>query len=47
MYTCRGDKTRDMDIYMYLEKVRPYLIALIDETKTSDQNIKASHRTNS
>ena len=33
MYTCRGDENRDMDIDMYLDKVRPYLIALIDEKK--------------
>ena len=36
MYTCRDDK--DRDIYLY--KVRPYLIDLIDEKKLSDQNIQ-------
>ena len=40
MYTCRGDKNRDMDISMYLDKVRQYLIALIDEKKISDQKIQ-------
>ena len=40
MYTCRGDENRDMDIDMYLDKVRPYLIALIDEKKLSDQKIQ-------
>ena len=33
MYICRGDKDRDMDIDMYLDEVRPYLIALIDQKK--------------
>ena len=33
MYICRGHKDRDMDIDMYLDKVRPYLIALIDQKK--------------
>ena len=40
MYTCRGDKNRDMDIDMYLDKVRPYLITLINEKKISDQKIQ-------
>ena len=40
MYTCRDDKDRDMNIDMYLDKVRPYLIDLIDEKKLSDQNIQ-------
>ena len=40
MYACRGDENRDMDIDMYLDKVRPYLIALIDEKKLSDQKIQ-------
>ena len=40
MYTCRGDENRDMDIDMYLDKVRPYLIALIDEKELSDQKIQ-------
>ena len=35
MYTCRGDKDRDMNIDIYLDKVRPYLMALIDEKKIS------------
>ena len=29
-----------MDINMYLDKVRPYLIALIDEKKITDQKIQ-------
>ena len=33
MYICRGDKDRDMDTDMNLDKVRPYLIALIDKKK--------------
>ena len=40
MYTCRDDKDRDMNIDIYLDKVRPYLIDLIDEKKLSDQNIQ-------
>ena len=40
MYACRGDENRDMDIDMYLDKVRPYLIALIDEKELSDQKIQ-------
>ena len=40
MYTCRGDKNRDMDISLYLDKVRQYLITLIDEKKISDQKIQ-------
>ena len=40
MFTCRGDKNRDMDIDMYLDKVRPYLITLINEKKISDQKIQ-------
>ena len=38
--TCRGDKNSDMDIDMYLDKVRPYLITLISEKKISDQKIQ-------
>ena len=40
MYTCREDKNGDMDIDMYPDKVRPYLITLIDEKKLSEQKIK-------
>ena len=40
MYTCRGDKNRDKNISMYLDKVRSFLIALIDEKKVSDQKIQ-------
>ena len=40
MYICRGDKDRDMDTDMNLDKVRPYLIALIDKKKISDQKIQ-------
>ena len=40
MYTCRGDKDRDMNIDIYLDKIRPYLIALIDKKKISHQKIQ-------
>ena len=40
LYTCRGDKNRNMDINMYLDKIRPYVIALIDEKKITDQKIQ-------
>ena len=40
MYTCRGDKERTMYITEYLEKVKPYLIALIDEKKTPSHKIQ-------
>ena len=40
MYTCRGDKDRDMNIDIYLDKVRPYLMALIDEKKIYHQKIQ-------
>ena len=40
LYTCRDDKNRNMDINMYLDKFRPYLIALIDKKKITDQKIQ-------
>ena len=40
MYTCRGDKERNMYITNYLEKIKSYLIALIDEKKISNQKIQ-------
>ena len=40
MYTCRGDKERTMYITEYLEKVKPYLIALIDEKKTPSHKLQ-------
>ena len=40
VYTCRGDKNKDMYITNYLEKVKPYLIALIDKKKISNQKIQ-------
>ena len=40
MYTCRGDKERNMYINEYLEKIRPYLMALINEKKTSSHKIQ-------
>ena len=40
MYTCRGHKDRDMNIDIYLDKIRPYLIALIDKKKISHQKIQ-------
>ena len=33
MYSCRGDKDRYMSISEYLDTVKPYLFALIDEKK--------------
>ena len=40
MYTCRGNRERTMYTADYLEKVKPYLIALIDEKKTPGHKIK-------
>ena len=40
MYTCRGNRERTMYITEYLEKVKPYLIALIDEKKTPSHKIQ-------
>ena len=40
MLTCRGDKDGNMDISVYLDKVRLYLKALINEQKISDQKIQ-------
>ena len=40
MYTCRGDRERNMYITEHLEKVKPSLIALIDEKKTSSHKIQ-------
>ena len=40
MCTCRGEKERNMYITEHLEKVKPYLIALIDEKKTSSHKIQ-------
>ena len=40
MYTCRGDKNKDMYITNYLEKVKPYLIVLVDKKKISNQKIQ-------
>ena len=40
MCTCRGDKERNMYITNYLEKIKSYLIALIDEKKISNQKIQ-------
>ena len=37
MFTWRGDKDRNMDISVYLDKFRLYLRALINEKKISDQ----------
>ena len=33
MYSCRGDKERNMSINMYLEKIKSFLVALIDKKK--------------
>ena len=35
MYSCRGDKDKTMYITEYLDKIRSYLFALIDEKKNS------------
>ena len=41
MYSCRGDKDRIMSISQYLDTVKSYLFALIDEKKnTSSQKIQ-------
>ena len=40
MYTRRGDEERNMYINEYLEKIKPYLIALINEKKTSSYKIQ-------
>ena len=40
MYTCRGNRERTMYTADYLEKVKPYLIALIDEKKTPSHKIQ-------
>ena len=40
MFTCKGDKERTMSTNEYLERIRPYLIALIDEKKTSSHKIE-------
>ena len=40
MYTCRGDKERNMYINKYLEKIKSYLIDLIDDKKTSSHKIQ-------
>ena len=40
MYTCRGDKEKAMYRTEYLEKVKPYLITLIDDKKTFSHRIQ-------
>ena len=41
MYSCRGDKDRIMSISQYLDTVKSYLFALIDEKKNlSSQKIQ-------
>ena len=42
MYTCRGDKERNMSMSIneYLEKIKPYLITLINQKKTSNHKIQ-------
>ena len=41
MYSCRGDKDRYMSISNYLDTVKPYLFALINEKKsTSSQKVQ-------
>ena len=46
MYTCRGDKERNMYINEYLEKIKLYLIVLINEKKTSSHKIQLDIATN-
>ena len=40
MYTCRVDKERNMYISNYLHKIKPYLVALIDEKKATNNKIQ-------
>ena len=40
MCTCRGNKEKTMYITEYLQKVKPYFIALIDEKKTFSHKIQ-------
>ena len=40
LYTCRGDKNRDMSIDTYLDKVIPYIRILISEKKVTEQKIQ-------
>ena len=40
MYTCRRDKEKTMCITEYVENVKPYPIAVIDEKKSSSQKIQ-------
>ena len=40
LYTCRGDKDRDMPIDTYLSKVIPYLKILINEKKITEKKIQ-------
>ena len=37
MYTCRGDEERNMYITYYLNKIKPHLVALIDEKKVNNK----------
>ena len=39
MYTCRVDQERNMYITNYLQKIKPYLVALTDKKKVSNQKI--------
>ena len=40
MYICRGDKERNMYITNYLQKIQPFLVALIDEKKVANNKIQ-------
>ena len=40
MFTCRWDKERNMYITNYLDKIKPYLIPLIDEKKVANNKIQ-------
>ena len=37
MYACRGDEERNMYITYYLNKIKPHLVALIDEKKVNNK----------
>ena len=46
MFTCRWDKERNMYITNYLDKIKPYLIPLIDEKKVANNKIQFDIATN-
>ena len=44
MYTIRRDKERLMYITEYVDTIRPYLVVLIDEKRSSNQKITKKDR---